>query len=373
MVNELQQTENDERQRWFDEAVKEKNGVEAVKAEEPVEVKEEKIVKDVKDVKEAPVEEQPQVEDDPLSFLNDFPEDIKEKIKGKLEPIALKAKRAEVLEQQRRSEYGRVAAYQGKYEQERRKREALELRLTAPQSTQPPNRAAITPNQSSQEYLDSPEFKELKEVDPRTAKAIEDKLKQTEQALLGNVNKLIDDRLQPVQAQQQHFERLKEQEIRARELSILDNEAPNWREVVYQINPTTGQPVIQQNGKPAFSAHWMAFANSQPSNFRTAVLDPSTPEDALASFELYSRWHSDPQQPWNAQTTDYAQTNEADRIAQKRQQDLKRITPRTSRTPSVQATGDDTPDMSNVAAYDAWVKRTFSQRAKELEKRRNTY
>jgi len=339
---------------------------------------------------------------DPLSFLNDVPENIREKIKSQVEDLATKAKKAQILEQQRRSDDGRVAAYQRHYESERRKRQELELQLanTSRPVVNPPNRTSVpvssslTSQQLNQNYLESAEFKELREADPRLAKAIEDRIQQREQALLEQVDRLIQERVQPAHQQLQELYQQQEIESQNQHLSVLDQEAPNWREIVYQHDPNTGQPVIDpRTGKQVFSMHWQAFMGSLPENLRRAVIDANTAEEGLVSLQMYENWRTHPSQPWNQtqqsstasangshpsqQLTNsnqsHATSNEADRIAQKRNQDLKRIstTAKNYVPPMSQASQFDVEPnrYTNPEAWEKWSEQNFKLALQAIEKR----
>lgn len=311
-------------------------------------------------------------EPDPLEFIKNLPDEIQAQIKDKVEQLALKAKRAEILEHQRRSDQGRVAAYQGKYEKERRQREELQLQLTA-QRPQPQQ-----PQQIQNPELDSAEFKQLKEVDPALAKAIEDKLAQREQQMLNYVNGMIQQNLHPVQQQQEFLASQREREVQLDELSVLDRETPNWKEVVYQLDQN-GDPLIK-DGRVVESPHWAAFKSSLPNALRGAVDNSNTAEDALAALQMYHNWaYNHPEQPWNknpqapADTPQQPTNNNADRIAQKRQQDLRRTTtvskPMNSFAMNSHAHGDnDEPDPSDPAAIDRWRAKQFAKAVNAIEK-----
>ncbi len=333
---------------------------------------------------EAPVETQPQAptdthqepikpsEPDPLEFIKTLPEEIQAQIKDKVEQLALKAKRAEILEHQRRSDQGRVAAYQGKYEKERRQREELQLQLTA----QRPQTAQQRPNVNPE--ISSAEFKQLKEVDPTLAKAIEDYNAQREQQLLNQVNSLIQQNLHPVQQQQEYLATQREREVQLGELSVIDREMPNWKEIVYQLDPN-GDPLVK-DGRVIESPHWTSFKNSLPNALRSAVDNSNTAEDALAALQMYHNWaYNHPEQPWNknpqapVEAPQQSSNNNADRIAQKRQQDLRRTTspskPMNSFAMNTNAHGDnDEPDPSDPVSVERWRARMFAKAVNAIEK-----
>jgi len=365
---------DEERQALFDQIARGENPSETVVAESKTEsssIPEVAAEMPPEASADKPVEQVKSPEPDPLDFIKSLPAEIQGQIKDKVEQLALKAKRAEILEHQRRSDQGRVAAYQGKYEKERRQREELQLQLTAqrPQSAQ--QRPHSTPE------ISSAEFKQLKEVDPALAKAIEDYNAQREQQLLSQVNNLIQQNLQPVQQQQEYLASQREREVQLDELSVIDRQMPNWKEIVYQLDPN-GDPLVK-DGRVIESPHWTAFKSSLPNALRSAVDNSHTAEDALAALQMYHNWaYNHPEQPWNKNPqapVDAQQSipnNNADRIAQKRQQDLRRTTtaskPMNSFAMNSNAMSDAEPDPSDPVAFERWRTRMFAKAVNAIEK-----
>lgn len=371
-----QPTNDEERQALFDQITRGDSQTEAPVETPKVEVETQPVETKVENQQQEQASSDKEAikqptEPDPLEFIKNLPDDIQAQIKEKVEQLALKAKRAEVLEHQRRSDQGRVAAYQGKYEKERRQREELQLQLTA-QRPQQQQQAAQVQNPE----LDSAEFRQLKEVDPALAKAIEDKLSQREQQMLNYVNGMIQQNLQPLQKQQELQASHQEREIQLNELSVLDRETPNWKEVVYQLDQN-GDPLIK-DGRVIESPHWAAFKSSLPNALRNAVDNSNTAEDALAAMQMYHNWaYNHPEQPWNKNPQAPADTNQsinnnADRIAQKRQQDLRRTTtaskPMNSFAMNSNAHGNDEPDPSDPAAVERWRSKMFAKAVNAIEK-----
>jgi hypothetical protein len=282
---------------------------------------------------QTPAAQTAETQADPLS---DIPEDLREKVAS-----LLKAKEAESekYKQKYQSDIGRIDAYQRKYEEARRKSEDAERQLAALKKT---------PTKSLKEIAPGPRIKEALEHDEVLVETLDEVRDQIRKELEEQFTAELDKRLAPIAEHRQH----EEQERFTQE---LDRSCENWRDVVF-AKDEHGRIVTNDKGAPVFNEGWATFVDSQPLPIRQAILNPTSPDEALWAFEQYQAWgtrHGYFEQPAEeTQRSESAPLPNADAILKKRQEDLKRnAPPRQNQVPLANAPLGDNPNDEDRVAY----------------------
>lgn len=252
--------------------------------------------------------------------LDEFPEEVREKV-------------ASLLKQDRqhreKSDSGRLAAYQSKYEEERRRAAQLEQEIAALKKAPPKSLKEI-----------SPRFKELAEIDEDTVETLEElrkRIREEVQAELEEHKKA----LQAPELERQQMEQIRQQE---EFVKTMDSQCENWREIVYQTDDD-GRVVVGKNGVPAFSKQWEHFVNDQPPYLRNLLVDVQSPDQALWAITKHNEWLRENGYIQDDTPATPTPNADADKILQKRQDDLKKVAPQKSnQIPLSQAPSDDISD-----------------------------
>lgn len=252
--------------------------------------------------------------------LDEFPEEVREKV-------------ASLLKQDRqhreKSDSGRLAAYQSKYEEERRRAAQLEQEIAALKKTPPKSLKEI-----------SPRFKELAEIDEDTVETLEElrkRIREEVQAELEEHKKA----LQAPELERQQMEQIRQQE---EFVKTMDSQCENWREIVYQTGDD-GRVVVGKNGIPVFSNQWEHFVNDQPPYLRNLLVDVQSPDQALWAITKHNEWLRENGYIQDDTPASPTPNADADKILQKRQDDLKKVAPQKSnQIPLSQAPSDDISD-----------------------------
>ncbi len=293
------------------------------------------------EVEEAPEpqqEEQPaaaQQAETPADPLSGFPEEFREKVAS-----LLKAKEAESdkYKQKYQSDIGRIDAYQRKYEEARRKSEDAERQLAALKKTPPKSLKEIAPGPRIQEALENDEV---------LVETLDELRGQIRKELREEFDLEIAKRLAPIDEQRQHAEQ-------ERFTQELDRNCENWRDVVF-AKDEHGRIVTNEKGAPVFNEGWATFVDSQPLTIRQAILNPTSPDEALWAFEQYQAWGTRMgyfAEPEATQRSESAPLPNADAILKKRQDDLKRnAPPKQNQVPLANAPLIDNPNDEDRVAY----------------------
>jgi len=250
--------------------------------------------------------------------LEEFPEEVREKV-------------ASLLKQDRqhreKSDSGRLAAYQSKYEEERRKAAQLEQEIAALKKAPPKSLKEI-----------SPRFKELAEVDEDTVETFEEFRKRMRDEILAE----LDEHKKAIQApeiERQQMEQARQQEEFVR---TMDSKCENWREIVFQTGDD-GRLVTDKNGNPLFSSQWDHFVKDTPPWERDALVNIQSPDQALWAIAKHTEWLRE--NGFVQEETPPPVNADADKILQKRQDDLKKVAPQKSnQIPLSQAPSEDISD-----------------------------
>jgi hypothetical protein len=276
-----------------------------------------------------------QAAEPPADPLSEFPEDFREKVAS-----LLKAKEAESekYKQKYQSDIGRIDAYQRKYEEARRKAEDVERQLAALKKTPPKSLKEIAPG---------PRIKEALETDEVLVETLDEVREQIRKELEEQFTAELDKRLAPIAEHRQH----EEQERFTQE---LDRNCENWRDVVF-AKDEHGRIVTNEKGAPVFNEGWATFVDSQPLPIRQAILNPTSPDEALWAFEQYQIWGTRMGYFTDAEETQRSESAplpNADAILKKRQEDLKRnAPPKQNQIPLANAPLGDNPNDEDRVAY----------------------
>ena len=296
----------------------------------------------VEDTKATSSTEESASKDDKLSFVNELPDDVKSKV---LELV----KEKQEIENKFRSASSRQGAFQKHYETERKKRSELEAQLALhrrPSVATPQN-----PTQSDlQAYTNSlpPTLKELVEADPKLVEAMKEHAEMRETVLLSQVEQLVNAKVNPINE-------ASERQSKLRVVEELHNYIPNLNEIVYAVD-SNGVVQTDERGIPYYSDHWTQFRNELPQAYRAAIDNINTAEEGVFAINhLYSQWAAQknasfqPQQAPSPVQPVNVDTSQADKILEKRQKDLKRVTPQGT-LPPLNATLE--ADLSNPKIRD---------------------
>lgn len=283
-----------------------------------------------------PAAEAPQAtQDDPLAVL---PEDVRQKVSALLEAEKEQVKK---LQKKYDSDVGRISAYQSKYEDTRRKLVDLESKLAAANKAPPKSLKESAPN--------SARLREYAEADPALLEMLDEALALKERELEERFNQRIASVAEPL-----YEARHVEQQRKFNE--TLDSKYSNWRETVYAV--TENGIATDDKGRPMFSPAWAQYINDQPPSVQQAIVNVNSAEEALWALEHYVEWgtrkglfasaaDNDPQSQMTPTTPAIAN---ADAIAKKRQEDLRKSSPgRQSQVPLATFQNDDlnNPDIEN--------------------------
>lgn len=301
---------------------KERQAIRAqVRGEKPDEAPAEVVVEkeEPKEVVEEPQKAAPAkpkvevVEEDFIQQLPDEYKDLKEKITSQLQ---LEREKAAKAISQRKSDDGRVAAYQRHYEEAKREREEavrqLALLKQAPQK--------------SLKDATTPLLKEAAEFDPKFVDTLDEmraQLKEEYDAQIAQLRTEMSSQVAPIYEEREH------QRVQ-HFTQELESYAPNWKEVVYAVDDN-GQPQKDANGVPMFSDGWAHCIREQPPELQQAMLNVQTPEGAKWALDTYKTWGVR-NGYFDADPTPAAAIPNADAIQQKRKQDLTRSAPVKSNT-----------------------------------------
>lgn len=260
----------------------------------------------------APVEakvEMTEVEKDPLE---DFPEELRDRVAS-----LLKAEKAESERYKRKydSDIGRITSYQTKYEEARREKQEIEKQLAALKKTPPKSLKDLAPGPRIKEALVEDEV--LVETLDELRGTIRDEVREEFQAELAQLRKSVE----PLNEHRQR----EEQE---RFTSELDTKVENWREIVYDVHD--GRITVDDKGMPVFSEAWATYINDQPPKVQEAILNPTRPQEALWALQNYYEWGVRKgyiQSEETPRSESVTNVPNADAIQKKRQDDLKRSAP----------------------------------------------
>lgn len=253
--------------------------------------------------------------------LDEFPEEVREKV-------------ASLLKQDRqhreKSDAGRLTAYQSKYEEASRKAAQLEAEIAALKKAPPKSLKDI-----------SPRFKELAEIDEEQVETLEElrkRIREEVQTELAEYKK----QMQAPEIERQHMEQVRQQEEFVR---TMDSQCENWREIVFQTGED-GRVVVDKKNMPVFSEQWAHFVESKPPYLRDALVNIQSPDQALWAIQEHAEWlKSNGLIPEEAKPAPIA---DADKILQKRQDDLKKVAPQKSnQIPLSQAPSENINDESH--------------------------
>lgn len=239
--------------------------------------------------------------EDPLAEL---PEETRTKIQALLDAEREKAKD---LQHRESSSRGRLSAFQRKAEEAAR--ELAELKAQR-QPSQPPK--------SLKESATTPRLKELAESDPAYLEALDEALSLKRQEWEEEL-KVRDAKLDGYIQQQNQ---VRQEEYNRSFTDQLDSKYENWREIVYKLDDS-GNVVLNEDKQPIFSDQWAHCIREQPPALARAMLEVGTPEDALWAIDHHTGWlKSRGYIQGEAQVT--APNPQADKIKEKREQDLKK-------------------------------------------------
>lgn len=253
--------------------------------------------------------------------LDEFPEEVREKV-------------ASLLKQDRqhrdKSDAGRLTAYQSKYEEASRKAAELEAEIAALKKAPPKSLKEL-----------SPRFKELAEVDEEQVETLEElrkRIREEVQTELAEYKK----QMQAPEIERQHMEQAKQQEEFVR---TMDSQCENWREIVFQTGED-GRVAVDKKGTPVFSEQWAHFVESKPPYLRDALINIQSPDQAIWAIQEHADWLK--ANGLIAEEAKPAAIADADKILQKRQDDLKKVTPQKSnQIPLSQAPSENINDESH--------------------------
>lgn len=236
---------------------------------------------------------------DPLAEL---PEETRTKIQALLDAEREKAKD---LQHRESSSRGRLSAFQRKAEEAAR--ELAELKAQRQPSPSKPLKE-----------LDSPRLKELAESDPAYLEALEEALSHRDKEWEERI-KARDEKFDGYIKQQ---ETARTEEYNHQFTEKLDSAYENWREIVYKVD-SSGNVLLNEDKVPIFSDQWAHCIREQPPALQRAMLDVGTPEDALWAIDHHTNWlKTRGYIQGEAQVT--APNPQADKIKEKREQDLKK-------------------------------------------------
>jgi len=271
--------------------------------EEKVESKKEEVQSETQPEKET--------EEDPWETLvAGLPEEAQNKVRELIkdrEDLKVREKRAR----------GQVSYYHRASTKARQQLAELEQKLQT--SSPNPNR----PTNTEKTAL-PPKLKELAETDP---------------VVFGALNELQEqERREREQLFEQHIRPIHQRAEIDRGLEIthaLDTTIPNWRDVLFELNED-GEHVLNEQGQPLYNKYWSQFVQEQPFQVQQALLQPQSVEDAFWAFQQYGNWvnvrYQPQQQNQRAPVTD--DTKKADKILQKRHDDLKKSPALTKTVPA---------------------------------------
>lgn len=277
-----------------------------------------------------PEEQKP---DDPQAFLNSLAPEVKDKVLGII-------KERDYYNQRDLRLRNQVSAIDRRLQQERFQRAELEKKLASVQPTSPPSKDKLPPK-----------LQQLAEVDPIFIDALNEHKALVEQELQSKFDKVLEAQLKPI------YE-TREQEYQNRIISDLDQSVPNWRDVIFEVE--NGQPKLDdKSGMPIYNRYWVEFVNDQPEYVRNAVLDIKSADQAFWALNQFGQWANQRYgQP--EQQTPVANINQADKIQQKRAQDLKKQSVKVSSVPATAAI-EDNPNSEE------WQKYAFEEARKVIK------
>lgn len=275
-----------------------------------------------------PAAEAPQAtQDDPLAVL---PEDVRQKVSALLEAEKEQVKK---LQKKYDSDIGRINAYQSKYEESRRQLAELQSQLTAANKAPPKSLKESAPN--------SARLREYAEADPALLEMLDEALALKERELEERFNQRIASVAEPL-----YEARHVEQQRKFNE--TLDSKYSNWRETVYAV--TDNGIATDDKGRPMFSPAWAQYINDQPPSVQQAIVNVNSPEEAIWALDHYVEWGTRKglfapaaeNAPQSQTTPNNPVIPNADAIAKKRQEDLKKPAPgRQSQVPLATFQNDD--------------------------------
>lgn len=265
-------------------------------------------------------------EPDLLSYV---PEEHREKIAQ-----ALKASQEQIKREQKKyaSDIGRVAAYQKQVEDARREAADAKAELAAKNRVPPKKLSEI-----------SERFKEVQEVDPELGNSFEELREQIRQEMQSEMDERFQRELSPLQQERQYQHQAQADHARDEFTKTLDDNVSNWREIVYS-HDEDGNIQHNEAGVPLFSRQWAEFIQDQPPAFQKAYTNVSNADDALRAIEDHVQWGVR-KGFFPAQETERSGTiPNADAIANKRSNDLKRVSVPSGVKIPLQAGRDDTDE-----------------------------
>lgn len=231
------------------------------------------------------------VEDNPLAFVESLDE------KSKAQVLRIIEEKNQLAQRDARLR-GQVSALDRNLKQERLQRAEYEKKL-ASQPVNPPKSEAP---QKLKDYEQA-----LAEQDPNFKEYLEWRIADEAQRIRESTDQKIQSQIAPIHE-------FREQEVQQKIVEELDKSFAGWQEIVFQKDET-GNVQFDK-----YSPHWEMFGQSLSPSFREVVMAPKTLEDAVESFRLYEEFAS----KWNSQYAAKQDTSQADAIAKKREQDLKK-------------------------------------------------
>lgn len=265
---------------------------------------------------------------DPLSEL---PEEYRQRVSALLEA---EKERAKKLEKKYDSDIGRINAYQRKYEESRRELAQLEEKLAAAQRSTP---------KSLKESASTPRIKEAASTDPSLVELLDEALSHQRKELEESFTKRLQAVAEPLYEARRH-------EAEREFNQALDSKYTNWRETVYATDEA-GKVVLSDKGTPVFSEGWASFIRSQPPTIQQAIVSVNSPQEAIWALDHYVEWgtrnglFNQPEPAPNSATVP-----NADAIAKKRKDDLRKPDPGKPQTPPLASLNqDDLSDERTIA------------------------
>lgn len=315
-----------------------------LESEEKVEVeKPEPVEKPAREKKEkAEKTEKVEAQPDILSYV---PEEHREKIAQ-----ALKASQEQIKREQQKyaSDIGRVAAYQKQVEDARREAAEVRAELAAKNKTPPKKLSEL-----------SERFKEVQEADPELGNSFEELREQIRNEMREEMEERFNSELSPIRQDREQQQQQQQDRFRDDFTNKLDETVSNWREIVY-AHGEDGNILHNEAGVPLFSQQWAEFIKDQPPAFQKAYINVSNADDALRAIEDHVQWgvrKGHFSAPENERTVP-----NADAIAAKRNNDLKRTTvPSGVKVPLQSGRDDSGTDEDSIARLRALARRAIKE------------
>ena len=274
-----------------------------------------------------------------------MPEDTRKKVE---ELLLAERKKAEDLQHKESSSRGRLSAFQRRAEEERRARLELEAKLASlqPKETPKPLKESAT----------TPRLKELAENDPAYLEALDE--------YRAEIRKEIERELNPVREQFNQYLRTQQErqqeEYHQRFAEELDSKYENWRQIVYKFDDQN-RIQVDDKGTPVFSDQWAHWISEQPPALQRAIVNVEAPEDALWALENHGHWLVS-KGYIKAEESAPSPNPQADRIAAKREQDLKKATtPKSAAVPLSPKVPFDPNDEKQLEAARALARKAIRE------------